>query len=312
MQLRMSPGGSILSSLRRRPLDPPSSLTVTTAQSSRMMGKSACAARISAGERTKRFNPLRSVESPVPPPIATTRRPRSRGIFSGYRSSAVLGSITRSSAGGLHRLGFVEIFVGGTEFGAGIRIEQLREARIFCQVLEVRIVARLEAELRFQMQGLVQPLQGILNAPGETVKRGQPIDYVVRFGALLEQLVQMFAGGDVVAQVHQGDCVVEVFFDCLELGSRRAFQVLVAGIEVNAGAVDQFLGGPVYDLLKMRLCLVELVLLHRAQARLITLERLGVTRVLGHGLFRCGFLSHVQNSSCALGNRGLLAMVPGS
>src|SRR5580693_4697876 len=38
MQLRISPGGSMLSSLRRRPLEPPSSLTVTTAQRSRMTG----------------------------------------------------------------------------------------------------------------------------------------------------------------------------------------------------------------------------------------------------------------------------------
>ena len=38
MQLRMSPGGSMLSSLRRRPLEPPSSLTVTTAQSSLISG----------------------------------------------------------------------------------------------------------------------------------------------------------------------------------------------------------------------------------------------------------------------------------
>jgi hypothetical protein len=122
------------------------------------------------------------------------------------------------------------------------------------------------------------------------------------------QLVQMLAGGDVIAQVHEGNRIVEMFFDRPELRRCGAFQMLVAGIEMNAGAVGQFLAWPGYDLLKMRFRLIELMLLHRAQADLITLERLGVARVLGHGLLRCGFLSHVQNSSCALGNRGLLAV----
>src|SRR5207249_1669383 len=39
MQLRISPGGSMLSSLRKRPLEPPSSLTVTTAHSSAISGE---------------------------------------------------------------------------------------------------------------------------------------------------------------------------------------------------------------------------------------------------------------------------------
>src|ERR1019366_8277161 len=70
MQLRTSPGGSMLNSLRRRPLDPPSSLTVTTPHNSRMVGWPEVAA---AGDMTYRFSPFSSVERPVPPPIATTR-----------------------------------------------------------------------------------------------------------------------------------------------------------------------------------------------------------------------------------------------
>src|SRR3989475_5664874 len=76
MQLRTSPGGSMLNSLRSRPLDPPSSVTVTTAQSS--------AIRADPSERcgyaaltTYFLSPLRRVERPVPPPIATTRNSRS-------------------------------------------------------------------------------------------------------------------------------------------------------------------------------------------------------------------------------------------
>ena len=96
IQLRISPGGSMLSSLRRRPLEPPSSLTVTTAQRSRMMGEPARATANSAGVRAKRLSPLRRVESPVPPPMATTRRPRSRVAFSRDKRSPILVSIRES------------------------------------------------------------------------------------------------------------------------------------------------------------------------------------------------------------------------
>ena len=112
MQLRMSPGGSMLSSLRRRPLDPPSSLTVTTAHRSRIMGVPGCANVISAGESTKRFNPLSNVERPVPPPMATTRRPRVWAVLSRVPSSAILDSIRAFLEVGLRGLFFAEV-VGG-------------------------------------------------------------------------------------------------------------------------------------------------------------------------------------------------------
>ena len=59
-QFRMSPTAAIPSSWRRRPLDPPSSATDTMA--------------VMFAECS--FRPRRSVERPVPPPIATTRGPR--------------------------------------------------------------------------------------------------------------------------------------------------------------------------------------------------------------------------------------------
>src|SRR5450755_1987910 len=74
MQLRISPGGSMLSSLRRRPLEPPSSLTVTTAHNSLIsgwFGLPSALARV-----TYFLSPLSRVDRPVPPPMATTRKLR--------------------------------------------------------------------------------------------------------------------------------------------------------------------------------------------------------------------------------------------
>src|ERR1700741_1591637 len=89
MQFRISPGGSIFMSSRSRPDDPPSSVTVTTAESSRTTHRKegpGCDAdapplaalpiripRLRSGVGTYRLNPRSSVDSPVPPPIATTR-----------------------------------------------------------------------------------------------------------------------------------------------------------------------------------------------------------------------------------------------
>src|SRR5215510_5690617 len=65
MQLRMSPGGNICSSSRRRPELPPSSETVTIADKDSIESSSLRAP-------TKLFNPASSEDKPVPPPIATS------------------------------------------------------------------------------------------------------------------------------------------------------------------------------------------------------------------------------------------------
>ena len=65
MQLRMSPTGGMPSSVRNTPDEPPSSATVTIAV--RLL---VCS-----------LSPRRSVDRPVPPPIATTRGPRARNRF---------------------------------------------------------------------------------------------------------------------------------------------------------------------------------------------------------------------------------------
>src|SRR5690349_23854879 len=78
MQLRMSPGGRMRFSRRKRPELPPSSVTVTIAARSET-GRSAVAS--SSGRRTTcSFRPRNSVESPVPPPSATMRKP-GRKVF---------------------------------------------------------------------------------------------------------------------------------------------------------------------------------------------------------------------------------------
>ncbi len=59
---------------RSRPLEPPSSVTVTTAARSEMrQGGSAAFPPEECGDATYRRSPRNRVERPVPPPIATAR-----------------------------------------------------------------------------------------------------------------------------------------------------------------------------------------------------------------------------------------------
>src|ERR1700716_1380661 len=103
----------------------------------------------------------------------------------------------------------------------------------------------------------------------------------------------MLPSSDVVTHIHERDSIVEMLFSTLELIGRRTLNMLVAGIEMKGGAVGKFLDGTANDLLKMRLRLIGLVLLHGAQSGFVTLQSLRITRVIRQGLL-CGcFLSHV-------------------
>lgn len=77
----------MLNSLRKRPLEPPSSVTVTTAVKSLMRGSSFSDATRCETALPESwcgaycFKPCSKVESPVPPPSATMRNARN-GLFS--------------------------------------------------------------------------------------------------------------------------------------------------------------------------------------------------------------------------------------
>ena len=90
MQLRMSPGAGTPCSLRRRPLGATIvGYGVTMAVSEEMKGASGAGEEIAVGEmaRTWRLSPRSRVERPLPPPMATTRRPSGRldGTRGGHR-----------------------------------------------------------------------------------------------------------------------------------------------------------------------------------------------------------------------------------
>src|SRR2546425_8137203 len=136
MQFRMSPGGSILKSSRSRPEEPPSSVTVTTAESSRIthrnegLGRAGglCASGappiriplLRSGVTTYRFSPRSSVDNPVPPPMATTRS--SFSFDSATKFGDDMREVSHPSLNQLH-------FRSDAGEELNLRIKQLREAR---------------------------------------------------------------------------------------------------------------------------------------------------------------------------------------
>ncbi len=142
MQLRRSPGGSMFMSWRRRPEDPPSSVTLTTAARSEISERApeGLGGNI-AGNGDLTAESAQQCGKAGTPPMATTR-----SGFAGTRDSASSHSLCQALTG-----------VSKGEFTADtsgyFRVEQLGKARIVHHALEVVIGARLQAVARIQLDG---------------------------------------------------------------------------------------------------------------------------------------------------------------
>src|SRR5580692_4615281 len=120
---------------------------------------------------------------------------------------------------------------------------------------------------------------------GKTIEGSQAVDHKVSLGSLLDQFLYVLAGGDVISEVHQGDRVVKVLFNRLELRGGRTLEILVADAEVNGCAIAQLLTAAGKNLLKHRFGLVEFVLLQGAQSGFVVLQSLGCARIVRQGRF---------------------------
>ena len=63
-----------------------------------------------------------------------------------------------------------------SQVGSGIRVQQLGETGIFGQVVEIGVVARLEAQAGIQAKSLIQMLKRILHVAGQAIERSQAVD----------------------------------------------------------------------------------------------------------------------------------------
>src|ERR1044071_931869 len=154
MQLRISPGGSTSNSRRSRPELPPSSLTVTTAVMSTVLAR--C------------LRPCRSADSPVPPPIATTRR----------------GTLSSMDNGYARVYGLPPFF---------FRIKQRVERRLVGKRREVRVLPRHDAVARLELDGAPQVLVGVRHVAGERLRQRQRVMDVVGARRHLQRPLEMRA-----------------------------------------------------------------------------------------------------------------------
>src|SRR5438445_7187662 len=268
-QLRTSPGGSMPSSRRKRPLEPPSSLTVTSAVRSEMKTPSGWA---SPARTVYCLRPLSKVERPVPPPMATTRIPRAeRPRFC-------------SPGDGMRAALALPLFGTGRWQICRLRIQQLSEARIVRHVLEVRVVACLEAVLRIQTDGFAKVFQRAFHLAGETIHHGQAVIGKIGPGIALEYLFHVSARLIKLAAVQERNCVIKVLFVGFKAGG-GAGKLLIAQIQMDAGAIHEFAVPGGKDLLQEGLGFLEFVLLHRLDSTFIVLHSLCKTRVFSEGRF---------------------------
>ena len=72
----------------------------------------------------------------------------------------------------LRRFVFPEVAFRRSQVGSRVRVQQLGKARVFGQVMEIGVIARLEAQAGIQAKRLVQMLERVFHVAGETVERG--------------------------------------------------------------------------------------------------------------------------------------------
>jgi hypothetical protein len=111
------------------------------------------------------LSPQRSVERPVPPPMATTRS--WRGVFIRPLTSLVGQEASRRCSANL-----AEGVNRGARSWLYLGVEELGEAGIFGYAVEIGVKARLEAVLAIETDGFGEVLDAGVVITGEGGKEG--------------------------------------------------------------------------------------------------------------------------------------------
>src|SRR5439155_4994625 len=174
------------------------------------------------------------------------------------------------------------------------RIKKLGKARIVCHIFEIRIVPCLKAVGTVQLDGIVEVTKAILRAVGQAVQQSQAVVREVRFGVLLENLFHVISRLVELSTIDEGDGVIIVFPQSFERRSPSR-ELLVTGIEMDAGTVGKLPAGTGEHLLQQTLRLIKLVLLHRLQPGFIVLHSLCIFWIGRRRSFTGGSLLHLNN-----------------
>src|SRR6266496_1237211 len=211
------------------------------------------------------LRPRRRVESPVPPPRATTRKPRERELefearFFIFGSEAIrrLHSTGKNSTQRSRRPRRRERQDGlkpaatktAGKHGKGsgtravlLRIEQFGKARVFLEKSKVLIIARVIAVFRAELDGDLEIGQSGIGFAGKTIERGQSVMNMVGLGCGFAGFVETFARVIPAANVHHGDAPLIVFFGGARILLVRRPHALLGDLDVHARAVGKFFAG---------------------------------------------------------------------
>src|SRR5947208_3966715 len=144
------------------------------------------------------------------------------------------------------------------------RIKKVGKARMVCHIFEIQMVPCLKAVGTVQLDGIVEVTKAILRAVGQAVQQSQAVVREVHFGVLLENLFHVISRLVELSTIDEGDGVIIVFPQSFERRSPSR-ELLVTGIEMDAGTVGKLPAGTGEHLLQQTLRLIKLVLLHRLQ-----------------------------------------------
>src|SRR5881296_2728228 len=233
------------------------------------------------------LRPRRSVERPVPPPRATTRKPRERELefearffifgceanqtTSFYRKEFNTEIAEATEKGKTGRALKPAATKTASERGKGsctrtvlFRIEQFGKARVFLEESKVLIIARVIAVFRAELDGDLEIGQSGIGFAGETIERGQSVMHMVGLGRGFAGFVETFARVVPAANVHHGDTPLVVFFGGARILLVRRPHALLGDLDVHARAVGKFFAGTFQNFFELLLGPGEFLLMKQS------------------------------------------------
>src|SRR5579885_2560522 len=259
----MSPGGRIRKSRRSRPELPPSSVTVTMALSDVIAGLREGAPE---GSAMLCFSPRRTVDNPVPPPIATTLIWRE--LLSWTQQAIGL----RSGA--------------GPRCHALFRTDQIGEARVRSQRLEVFILASLKPVLGPQINGSLQVFQRGIGIAVERMGSRQRVMRLLTVRLRFYRLRQVFDGSFEAPGIQLGHTGHIVIFSSLQTAG-RGLKLSLAHTQVNARPIGNFRWSAGNELFQDLLGLIVVLLLDVTDSGLVILNGRRILRLNVSPLSHC-------------------------
>ncbi len=155
--------------------------------------------------------------------------------------------------------------------GLGVGVEKFGKAGVVGDGVEVGVIARQEAILGVQADGLSEVFDALFGVAGHACEQGEAVEGVVGGVMIQKDGVEVLARVLVVPVIEERDGVIVSLFVRLE-GGGAFVDLRDTGGDVHADALGEIGWGIGEHLQKGFVCLIEFTGLHELEGRLVKTE----------------------------------------